>query len=100
MGGGMKDLRKIIRRPLITERASQLQEESNQYLFEVQKGANKIEIGRAVAEMFDVEVVKVNTISVRGKLKRLGRYEGRRRSWKKAVVTLAEGHRIEFFEGV
>lgn len=96
----MKDLRKIIRRPLITERASDLQEKRNQYLFEVQKSANKIEIGQAIKEIFNVEVVKVNTASVRGKLKRMGRNEGRRRSWKKAIVTLEEGHRIEIYEGV
>jgi large subunit ribosomal protein L23 len=101
MGGFMKkDLRKIIRRPLITERASQLQEESNKHLFEVRGDANKIEIKRAVEEIFEVEVVKVNTTSVRGKLKRLGRFQGRRSNWKKAIVTLAEGQRIDFYEGV
>lgn len=95
-----KDARKIIRRPLITERAAQLQENRNKQVFEVRADANKIEIRRAVKEVFQVDVVKVNTISVRGKLKRLGRFQGRRANWKKAVVTLAEGQHIDFFEGV
>ncbi len=95
-----KDARKIIRRPLITERAAQLQENRNKQVFEVRADANKIEIRRAVKEVFQVDVVKVNTISVRGKLKRLGRFQGRRANWKKAVVTLTEGQHIDFFEGV
>ena len=95
-----KDARQIVRRPLITERATQLQEKSNKYLFEVRRDANKIEIRSAVEKIFDVDVVTVNTSSTQGKVKRLGRFQGRRADWKKAFVTLAEGQRIDFFEGV
>ncbi len=94
------NLRKIIRRPLITERASQLQEDKNKYVFEVRKDANKIEIKRAAEALFEVDVIKVNTLSVHGKMKRLGRFQGRRPSWKKAIVTLANGQSIDFFEDV
>ena len=89
----------IIRRPIITERASELQE-SGKYVFEVRGDANKIEIRQAAKQMFDVDVLKVNTTSVKGKLKRLGRFEGRKATWKKAVITLAEGQSIELFEDV
>mgnify|MGYP002725853909 FL=1 len=89
----------LIRRPVITERASDLQEDQNKYVFEVLSRANKVDIRRAVEAMFDVEVVKVNTSNVHGKVKRLGRFQGRRPDWKKAVVTLADGHSIDFFEG-
>ena len=89
----------LIRRPVITERASDLQESQNKYVFEVLSRANKVDIRRAVESMFDVEVVKVNTSNVHGKVKRLGRFQGRRPNWKKAVVTLADGHSIDFFEG-
>ena len=89
----------IIRRPMITERASDLQEKQGKYIFEVLSSANKIDIRRAVESMFDVDVIKVNTSNMHGKLKRLGRFQGRRSNWKKAVVTLAQGHNIDFFEG-
>lgn len=89
----------IIRRPMITERASDLQEKQGKYIFEVLSSANKIDIRRAVEAMFDVDVTKVNTSNMHGKLKRLGRFQGRRSNWKKAVVTLAQGHNIDFFEG-
>ena len=95
-----KVARDIVRRPLITERASQLQEEANRYVFEVRGDANKIEIRRAVEEIFEVTVTKVNTASVRGKVKRMGRFQGRRASWKKAIVSVAQGQSIEFFEEV
>ena len=94
----MKNLREVIRRPLITERATQLQEADGKYSFEVDRRANKIDVKRAVESMFDVQVVKVNTISVHGKVKRLGRFMGRRSDWKKAVVTLVNGQSIDFFE--
>lgn len=89
----------IVRRPLITERASELQEKQNKYIFEVQANANKIDIRRAIESMFDVDVVKVNVSNMHGKIKRLGRFQGQRPNWKKAVVTLAQGHSIDFFEG-
>ena len=94
----MKNLREVIRRPLITERATQLQEANGKYSFEVDRRANKIDVKRAVEAMFDVQVIKINTTSVRGKVKRLGRYVGRRSNWKKAIVTLASGQSIDIFE--
>jgi len=96
----MKDPRTIIKRPLLTEKGSLLKEQANQYLFEVAKDANKLEIARAIEAIFRVDVVSVNTISVRGKEKRLGRFVGRTSDRKKAVVTIREGQNIEFFEGV
>lgn len=96
----MKDPRTIIKRPLLTEKGSFLKERANQYLFEVAKDANKIEIARAIEAIFRVDIVSVNTISVRGKEKRLGRFVGQTSDWKKAVVTIREGQNIELFEGV
>ncbi len=95
----MKDARDIIIRPLISEKSSDLMEE-NKYSFVVSSKANKIEIKRALEEIFDVKVVSVNTANFKGKRKRLGRYPmGARPSWKKAVITLAEGSKpIELFE--
>lgn len=98
MGGIVKNLREVIRRPLITERATQLQEANGKYSFEVDRRANKIDVKRAVEAMFDVQVTKINTTSVRGKVKRLGRFVGRRSNWKKAIVTLAAGQSIDIFE--
>ncbi len=92
-----RDLRTVIRRPLITERASLLQDESNKYVFEVRGDANKIEIKQATELVFEVKVVKVNTTTVPGKIKRLGRFQGRRASWKKAIVTLADYESIDLF---
>ena len=98
MGGIVKNLREVIRRPLITEKATQLQESVGKYSFEVDKRANKIDVKRAVESMFDVHVVKVNTTSVHGKVKRMGRFVGRRSNWKKSIVTLADGQSIDYFE--
>ena len=72
----------------------------NKYTFKVAKDANKIEIAKAVEEIFDVKVAKVNTISVKGKEKRMGRYTGFRPDWKKAIVTLEGEKTIEFFDGM
>ena len=88
----------IIVRPIITEKTSKLME-LGQYTFEVLPKANKIEVRKAVEEVFKVKVVRVNTIQVRSKPKRMGAFLGRSRTWKKAVVTLAEGQKIAFFEG-
>jgi large subunit ribosomal protein L23 len=88
----------IIVRPIITEKSNRMMEH-NKYSFEVLPQANKIEIKEAVQAVFKVKVEKVNTIQVRSKPKRLGAFLGRTRSWKKAIVTLAPGERIEFFEG-
>lgn len=96
----MRDPRDIIRRPLITEKANKLKEDFNQYSFEVDRRANKIEIRKAVEALFSVRVVRVQTISNMGKMVRVGRNQGKRPNWKKAVVTLVKGNSIEFFEGV
>ena len=89
----------IIRRPLITEKNTWLMERG-QYSFEVLPEANKIEIKRAVEEIFKVSVTGVNVVNVSGKMRRMGRHSGMTRSWKKAIVTLAPGQRIELFQGV
>ncbi|MBI3989439.1 MAG: 50S ribosomal protein L23 [candidate division NC10 bacterium] len=96
----MKDPRTIIKRPLLTEKGSLLKEQANQYLFEVATDANKVEIARAIEVIFRVNVLSVNTIPIKGKEKRLGRFVGRTPDRKKAVVTIQEGQNIEFFEGV
>lgn len=88
--------REIIIRPVITERAFDMQE-LNRYTFEVDKRASKIEIAQAIEEIFDVKVVKVNTSNVKPKTKRVRIVPGQTRTWKKAVVTLAEGDSIELF---
>ena len=92
------DARDILVRPLITERTTQLMAEGK-YVFVVAKAANKIEIAKAVSEIFKVKVAKVNTVNVLGKKKRMGRTEGKRPDYKKAIVKLAPGETIEFFEG-
>lgn len=90
--------RTIILEPVITEKATKLKDQ-NKYLFKVRKKANKRQIKLAVEEIFKVKVESVNTQLVRGKIKRLGRFEGKRPDWKKAIVKLKEG-KIELFEGV
>ena len=97
----MKTAYDIIRRPVITEQ-SMSEAENKKYVFAVDRAATKIEIAKAVEEVFGVKVVKVNTLHVTGKLKRTGRYPaGRQSSWKKAVVTLSDDSKsIEFFEGM
>ena len=87
----------IIVRPLITEKNTSLME-LNKYSFEVLRDSSKPEIKKAVETIFNVNVTKVHTINVRGKLKRRGRESGYTREWKKAIVTLVEGDRIEIFE--
>jgi large subunit ribosomal protein L23 len=90
----------IIKGPLITEKATIQKEKSNQLTFEVDRVANRVEIRQAVEKLFNVRVEKVRTMQMKGKFKRMGRSLGKRRDWKKAIVTLAEGHKVEFFEGV
>lgn len=92
----MKDPRQVVLRPVISERSVDLIQD-NRYTFEVAKQANKVEIGQAVASIFDVRVLSVNTMSVKGKPKRVRYAKGYSRSWKKAIVTLAEGDSIESF---
>jgi large subunit ribosomal protein L23 len=91
---------RIIRRPIVTEKGSTLKDDNNQLVFEVSLDANKPEIRKAVEKIFKVTVLSVRTQNRQGKRKRMGRTTGRRRSWKKALVTLKEGDRIDFFEGV
>ena len=103
----------IVKRPLLTEKGTRLKEHGGaptgtfteetlkpQVLFEVAMDANKIEIKNAIETLFSVKVVDVHTQVMRGKEKRIGRFAGMRPSWKKAIVTLAAGNKIEFFEGV
>ncbi len=96
----MKDTYRILRKPLITEKSNQMKESLNQIAFEVDKRANKIEIKNAVVKLFNVHVIKVRTFMVLGKKKRMGKSLGKKSDWKKAVVTLKAGERIDFFEGV
>ena len=90
------EARQIIIRQVITERSFDMQE-YNRFTFEVAKTASKIEIAKAVEEIFDVKVLKVNTVNVKSKKKRMRNIEGKTRTWKKAIVTLAEGDTIELF---
>ncbi len=92
----MKDARSIIIRPIITEHSYDAMEQ-NKYTFEVAKNANKVEIAKAIEELFNVKVVKVNTLNVKPKTKRVRVVEGLTRTWKKAVVTLKDGDTIEIF---
>ncbi len=89
--------KQIIIRPIITEKSSLLGAE-NKYVFEVMRSSNKIEIRKAVEGMFGVKVVSVNTLNVRAKVKRLGRFIGKSSAWKKAVVMLRDGDKIANFE--
>jgi large subunit ribosomal protein L23 len=91
---------KIIRRPIVTEKSSILKDDNNHVTFEVSPSANKSEIKKAVEKLFKVTVLSVRTQNRQGKMKRMGRFMGRRRAWKKAIVELKQGDRIDFFEGV
>src|SRR5262249_25863221 len=104
--GGLEDsatmsrtAREILIRPLMTEKSMRQKEEQNTVAFRVRPDANKVEIRAAVESVFNVKVSSVRTASFEGKLKRMGRSEGRRADWKKAVVTLAPGHKIDLVEG-
>lgn len=95
----MKDPYAVVKRPLITEKSMSMAG-LGKYVFEVNINANKHEIADAVKEIFSVEVLNVNTLRVKGKKKRMGRFpEGKTADWKKAYVTLKPGQRIEIFEG-
>jgi large subunit ribosomal protein L23 len=109
----MRSPEQIIKRPLLTEKGTHLKETGGnppgdldpesikaQLLFEVAKDANKVEIRHAVEKLWNVDVVSVRTAIVRGKEKRVGRFVGKSSNWKKAIVTIAPGQNIEFFEGV
>ncbi|MFD1673149.1 50S ribosomal protein L23 [Alicyclobacillus fodiniaquatilis] len=91
------DARDLIKRPIITERATELMEE-NKYVFEVDRRANKVEIRKAIEKLFDVKVAQVNTLNQTGKQKRVGRHVGRTSDRKKAIVKLTpESNPIDFF---
>jgi large subunit ribosomal protein L23 len=94
----MKNYYQIVRRPLVTEKSTLQKEAANQVTFEVHPEANKVEIRKAVEALFKVKVLKVHTSNMEGKKKRLGRSMGKRSDWKKAVVRLKPGEKIEFFE--
>lgn len=91
---------KILIQALVSEKATDLQEKQNCYMFKVAQSANKLEIKKAVEKAFNVNVVSVTTINVKGKTKKLGRFVGKRPGWKKAFISLKEGDTIELFESV
>jgi len=90
----------LIKRPLITEKTNIQKENHNQITFEVDRSANRVEVKKAVENIFNVKVASVRTVQVKGKFKRRGRILGKRKDWKKAIVKLMPGERIDFFEGV
>lgn len=90
----------IIKRPLIlTEKGNRLREADNQYLFEVARDANKAQIRGAIEKLWKVSVLKVHTLNVRGRMRRMGRGHAKTQNWKKAIVSLKKGDSIDFFEG-
>ena len=90
----------ILEKPLITEKSTMMQEQGNRVMFQVRRSANKLQIKDAVQNIFNVTVLDVNTINVKPKSRRFGRHQGKTKAWKKAIVLLKEGDRIDFFEGV
>jgi large subunit ribosomal protein L23 len=94
------DIYQVIKEPHITEKANLQKGESNQVSFKVDRQANKIEIRRAVEALFKTKVLNVRTMNIIGKSRRMGKYVGRKPHWKKAIVQLAPGENIEFFEGM
>jgi large subunit ribosomal protein L23 len=96
----MRSVHDIIVRPLVTEKSTEQLEKNSAYTFMVAKDANKIEIAKAIEQLFNVRVSQVRTMRYAGKERRVGKFVGRRAAWKKAVVTLRPGDTIEIFEGV
>lgn len=90
----------MIIRPVVTEKTTEQKERDNQITFEVNPKTNRIEVKRAIENIFNVKVDTVRTMNVKGKVKRRGRVIGKRKNWKKAIVTLMPGQRIDFFDGV
>jgi large subunit ribosomal protein L23 len=90
----------ILTHPILSEKMVRLQDEMNQYGFVVAREVNKIEIKKAIEERYQVQVDSVRTVNMRGKVKRMGRHSGRRSAWKKALVTLKAGDKIELVEGL
>ncbi len=95
----MKYAHEILLRPLVTEKSMLARENSNQFCFKVNPKASKLDIANAVEKAFSVKVVEVRTVNVLGKKKRRGRLVGKRSDWKKAIVRLAQGDSIKYFEG-
>ena len=96
----MKNIYAVMKKPLFTEKGSNLKETQNKILIEVARDANKVDIKRAIEEIFKVKVEKVSTISRKGKWKRFGRSVGKRPDRKKAIITLKKGEKLDFIEGV
>jgi len=94
----MQTIYDVIKRPIISEKSTALAEVGNRYAFEVAVKANKQEIRDAVQRLFNVKVRNVHTLVMHGKVKRVGRFETKKSNWKKAIVTLAEGQKIDFFQ--
>jgi large subunit ribosomal protein L23 len=99
VSGLRDDIRRVVIRPVISEKSFQLVQAHNQYTFKVRDAAHKTEIRQAVEDLFDVTVTDVRTVNVRSKPKRRGAHKGRRPGWKKAIVELRPGDKIELFEG-
>jgi large subunit ribosomal protein L23 len=93
------DYYRILEKPLITEKSTMMQEQGNRVMFQVKRTANKMQIKEAVQSIFNVTVLHVNTINVKPRSRRMGRHVGLTKAWKKAIVLLKEGDRIDFFEG-
>lgn len=94
------DIHSVLRRPIVTEKTTVQKEDDNQVVFRVRTDANKVQIREAVERLLGVKVLSVNTALVRGKVKRMGRRNGQRANWKKAIVSLAPGEEVEFFEAL
>jgi large subunit ribosomal protein L23 len=95
----MSDYHRVLEKPLVTEKSMEALQESNRVSFKVRRNANKIEVRKAVEKIFEVTVESVNVVTVRGKKKRFGKNIGQSKDWKKAIVKLKEGDKIELFEG-
>ena len=96
----MNTIYQVIKGPMLTEKGTLLKETENKVVFKVATTANKIEIKKAVEDIFKVKVDRVSTMNYKGKTKRLGRFEGKRPDWKKAIVTLKKGEKLDVIEGV
>lgn len=96
----MRTPQSIIKSHIATEKSHVIRDQQNCYVFEVSRGANKVEIRQAVEELFGVNVKKVATMNMRGKVKRLGRFVGKKSNWKKAIITLKEGETISQLENI
>ena len=96
----MNTIYQVLKGPMLTEKGTLLKETENKVVFKVATTANKIEIKKAVEDIFKVKVNRVSTMNYKGKTKRLGRFEGKRPDWKKAIVTLKKGEKLDFIEGV